>query len=158
MKRSELKMLIREVVMAMNEAKQKTTKAKPKVRSGDYRSTSFSDLPDTVRYGFVVFPDLSIGVVNSDQGHGPLINKVVEENPRMISPTYDPKKGLDSISNEKTSFIIEPYDILYEKGLLTLVYQLGRMYIRGMGNKSTIKMAKDISRMYGIEPEFDRHI
>jgi len=68
MKKSELLSLIREVIEEASKTK----------LDGGYLIKSFKDLPDTPPYGFIIFPDLSIGVVTSYQAHHELLMSVWE--------------------------------------------------------------------------------
>ena len=154
MKKSQLKALIKEVIEEIS--KKNADGRKILFKSGsDYIIKGYKDLPSRFNYGFFVFPNLKIGVVNTYQGHKNFLDTILYKNPRLITSKW--KFG--RLSDERYAEYLDDgilYEELYKQGMVELV-KAGdeQMYIRFDGNKSTIKLAKDIAMLYGLQPVAD---
>jgi hypothetical protein len=89
----------------------------------------FEHLPDTLKYGIVIFPDLKIGIINQVMGHDALI---------------------EEYTNDAGIYELE------DKGLLTGVVIDSIIIVREKGTSGTQKLIKDVAEYYNMSVIFER--
>jgi len=119
----------------------------------EYNIERFEDLPDIPGYGFLVWPDLTISIVDQTMGHEENIWDTLSSNPKIIASDYNPNDDEGAMTYKGQDVMA----ILQKKGLLELVIKEDILYIAGTGNQKTKKLAKDIAHYYNLIPKFIPH-